>query len=93
MAEVELVEIPSNELSVEPDFPRRLEYEEVLKIVRSLPDIYQTVLILTDVEEFSYREVAEILELPIGTVMSRLNRARHLFREKFLREFKDVQSA
>lgn len=44
--------------------------------IEALPEEQRTVLVLTCVEELSYRETAEILEIPIGTVMSRLARAR-----------------
>jgi RNA polymerase sigma-70 factor (ECF subfamily) len=46
--------------------------------VDSLPDEYRLTLILSDVEELSYREIAEALHIPIGTVMSRLHRARKI---------------
>jgi len=51
------------------------------------------VLILADMEEFRYSEIAHMLKLPIGTIMSRLNRARSLFREKFLQGSRGSQSA
>ena len=49
---------------------------EVKAAVESLPDNFRMPVLLADVEGFSYKEIAEILEIPIGTVMSRLHRGR-----------------
>jgi RNA polymerase sigma-70 factor (ECF subfamily) len=54
----------------------------VQKAVLSLPDACRAVLVLREYEELSYQEIAEALEIPLGTVMSRLNYARKLLREK-----------
>jgi RNA polymerase sigma-70 factor (ECF subfamily) len=48
----------------------------VSQAIDALPEEFRDVLLLVCVEEFSYREAAEILGIPIGTVMSRLARAR-----------------
>ncbi len=53
---------------------------EVLDALAELPEGFQEVVLLCDVEELSYREVATVLGIPIGTVMSRLHRARRLLR-------------
>lgn len=53
-----------------------LMYQQVLSAVNKLPDGQREVMLLVAVERFSYKESAEILEVPIGTVMSRLSRAR-----------------
>ena len=53
----------------------------VHRAIDSLPAHYRETLLLCDVEEMSYREIAEIQSIPIGTVMSRLARARKLVRE------------
>lgn len=50
--------------------------ERLVRALHDLPGDYQSVLLLWAVEEFSYKEIAESLEIPIGTVMSRLYRAR-----------------
>ena len=86
---VDLDEVPEGRLAVQPDFQKNIENEEILRILQSLPVHYQTVLVLADIEEFRYREIARMLKLPMGTVMSRLNRARSLFREKFLEESRE----
>lgn len=49
--------------------------------IEELPAIYREVILMCDVEDASYREIAEILSIPIGTVMSRLARARKMVRE------------
>lgn len=55
---------------------QQLLLREVQQMINLLPEAQRTVLLLTAVEGFSYRETAELLEVPLGTVMSRLARAR-----------------
>jgi RNA polymerase sigma-70 factor (ECF subfamily) len=64
----------------------RLLSDDVLRAIDSLPIDFRLVVILADLQEFSYREIAEILECPVGTVMSRLFRGRKLL-QKNLREY------
>lgn len=59
---------------------------EVKEAIESLPEQYRLVVLLCDVEGFSYKEIAEWLEIPIGTVMSRLHRGRKAL-QKQLYEF------
>lgn len=54
--------------------------ENVIAAVDNLPANFRAVLLLADVEEFDYKEIAVILQIPIGTVMSRLSRARKQLR-------------
>lgn len=62
--------------------PQVLCDKAILAALDTLPIQFREVLLLVDVEEFSYREASEILEIPIGTVMSRLSRARGLLRKQ-----------
>ncbi len=54
----------------------RLTAQDVLDALDGLSDDFREVVMLADVEGFSYREIAEIMDIPVGTVMSRLYRAR-----------------
>jgi RNA polymerase sigma-70 factor, ECF subfamily len=56
--------------------PEKLTDVQIIAALDKLPDHYRSVILLADVHEFDYKEVAEVLEIPIGTVMSRLSRAR-----------------
>jgi RNA polymerase sigma-70 factor (ECF subfamily) len=60
----------------------RLLSDDVLKAVDSLPIDFRLVVILADLQEFSYKEIAEILDVPVGTVMSRLYRGRRLLQKQ-----------
>ena len=51
---------------------------DMKKALSDLPADYRMAVLLADVEEFTYEEIARIMECPIGTVMSRLNRARRM---------------
>jgi RNA polymerase sigma-70 factor (ECF subfamily) len=68
-----------------PSSPEVVE-EEVLNALQRLPQPYQEVVILSDVEDLSYKEIAEALAIPTGTVMSRLHRGRGLLRSE-LRDY------
>nr|WP_229367470.1 sigma-70 family RNA polymerase sigma factor [Telluribacter humicola] len=56
--------------------------DEVATALNALPVDFRTVIILCDIEGFTYEEMAKILDIPIGTVRSRLHRARNLLKEK-----------
>jgi len=53
----------------------------VINAIADLPIIYREVVLLCDVEELTYKEIAQVLAVPIGTVMSRLSRARNLLKQ------------
>jgi RNA polymerase sigma-70 factor, ECF subfamily len=63
-----------------PPVPEELTDEDVLSALDGIPPEFRAVVLLADVQEFSYKEIAEILRAPMGTVMSRLSRGRHLLR-------------
>ncbi len=60
--------------------PESLTDQEILAALDRIPADFRSVVLLTDVEEFAYKQVAEILAIPLGTVMSRLSRGRKLLR-------------
>lgn len=60
--------------------PQNITEQEVLEALKRLPMQFQEVVILSDVEDMTYKEIAEALLIPTGTVMSRLHRGRRLLR-------------
>ena len=66
----------SAEASAETEVLDAMPDEDVQAALDSLPDQFRLAVLLADVEGFSYKEIAEILDAPIGTVMSRLHRGR-----------------
>ena len=60
---------------------RKLEREQVREAIESLPDAYREIVLLRDIEGFTYQEIATVLNCPAGTVMSRLGRARGRLRK------------
>lgn len=63
----------------------------LMKALNDLPDAYKEILILRYFEDFSYNEISKILNCPLGTVMSRLNRAREKLKEVFLKIYEKKQ--
>ena len=61
---------------------RRSEVEEVRAMIRRLPEPFRETLVLRELEELSYKQIAEITGVPVGTVMSRLARARRMLTEE-----------
>ncbi|MFQ5651042.1 MAG: sigma-70 family RNA polymerase sigma factor [bacterium] len=64
---------------------QKLPEDQIHAALERLPDPYRTVVLLSDVNDFRYKEIADLLQCPIDTVMSRLSRARRLM-ARLLRE-------
>lgn len=69
-----------NTIAYTPPVPEHISDEDVLAALSRVPVQYREVVLLADVEELSYKEIAEALTIPIGTVMSRLSRGRKILR-------------
>lgn len=67
-------------IAFDPPTPQGLTEEEVLRALRSLPPQFEEVVLLSDIEDMTYKEIAKTLGVPIGTVMSRLHRGRKMMR-------------
>ena len=79
--EEELPSLRSNCASPESLLIQKSNIAAIRDAIEQLPFSYREVILLCDVEGLAYREIAEILEIPIGTVMSRLARARKVVRD------------
>lgn len=73
----------------EEDILKDVLDEDVQRALDELPEDYRMVVLLADLEGFSYQEISEILEVPPGTVMSRLYRARRRLEEQMLEYARD----
>lgn len=71
-------------LTYEEPIPDSVSDEDMLAALKKLPEMFREILLLADVEEFSYKEIASMLDLPIGTVMSRLSRARRHLKDALI---------
>ena len=65
---------------------RRLLTAEIQEALDTLPEDYRVMILLADVEELSYKEIAEVVGCPIGTVMSRLHRARKKMQKRLVHQ-------
>ncbi|CAN5668218.1 sigma-70 family RNA polymerase sigma factor [soil metagenome] len=73
-------EMLAGTLRFQPSVVPHITDREILNALKDMPKNFREVVILADVEDFAYREIAEILDVPIGTVMSRLHRGRKILR-------------
>lgn len=60
--------------------------EDIVRAMERLPEVFRTAVVLRDMEDFTYDEIARILEVPVGTVMSRIHRGRALLRTALVRK-------
>lgn len=75
----------SDELRIDVGAAEILQGNQIAALILSLPEGLATTLLLVSVEGHSYQEAADVLDIPIGTVMSRMSKARQMMREKLAR--------
>lgn len=76
----------SSYMDLREDMFQHMMGDEVTEAINSLPVDFRVVILLCDIEGFTYEEIAKIIDIPIGTVRSRLHRARNMLKEK-LKEY------
>jgi RNA polymerase sigma factor (sigma-70 family) len=81
----ERTDLPHDEADPESALLERDQAAEVRAVLGALPEAFREVLVLRELEDLSYREISEVTTTPLGTVMSRLARARALFAEAWKR--------
>jgi RNA polymerase sigma-70 factor (ECF subfamily) len=69
-------------LMAEPSVPQEIRDDDILRALENVPLEFREVVLMADVDDFSYKEIAETLKIPLGTVMSRLSRGRNLLRRE-----------
>ena len=77
------------EHNLEKNFLNKEMVKDVLKIVVSLDESFRVPLILRDLQDFSYREIAQLLKKPIGTIKTNIHRARKIIKEKLKYEIEN----
>src|SRR5581483_8619235 len=80
----ELITVESKDIDPETMLIQNANKETLQKALESLPVEYREVVILRELEDLSYKEIADVADLPIGTVMSRLARARKRLQQYLL---------
>ena len=80
IADAALEERVANTIPFVPPVPDSLTDEDLLAALDSIPAQHQEVILLCDVQDMTYKEIAAALDVPLGTVMSRLHRGRELLR-------------
>ena len=69
-------DLPSNQPEIGQEIQNEFVHNLIQAAIQDLPDHFRTIIILRDIEELSYEEISSILDVPLGTVKSRINRAR-----------------
>jgi RNA polymerase sigma-70 factor (ECF subfamily) len=82
LTQLESISLQQDAASV---YERKVEAETIQSILDKLPEKYKAVLIVYYMEDSTYQEIAEMLEVPIGTVMSRLSRAKQMMKKALLK--------
>ncbi len=72
----------SKDADPEGDFFKSIVDDEILSAIEELPDEYRMAVVLSDLEDLTYNEIAELMEVPVGTVKSRLFRGRRQLQKR-----------
>ena len=83
----ERADLPHDEANPETILVQRMEADEVRLVLAGLPEMFREALVLRELECLSYREISDVTSIPIGTVMSRLARARTMFATAWRQRF------
>jgi RNA polymerase sigma-70 factor, ECF subfamily len=75
-------EVLEQAVAAGPAVPEHITDAEILAALEAVPEDFRAVVLLVDVEDFPYKDAARIVNVPVGTVMSRLSRGRRLLRER-----------
>ncbi|MGI8543780.1 MAG: sigma-70 family RNA polymerase sigma factor [Aridibacter sp.] len=75
-------ELIAQTVPFEASIPQNITDEDVLRAIEKVPEVFRGIVVLSDVEGFAYKEIAKIMDIPIGTVMSRLHRGRKVLRNE-----------
>lgn len=75
-------ELIAQTVPFEASIPQQITDEDVLQAIEKVPSTFREIVVLCDVEGFSYKEISAIMDVPIGTVMSRLHRGRKVLRNE-----------
>ncbi|MCP4353459.1 MAG: sigma-70 family RNA polymerase sigma factor [Desulfobacterales bacterium] len=78
------LETAAENYDTEKTFEKKIEQLRVHRFLDDLPEKYKSLILLYYMEDMSYREISEYLDIPQGTVMSRLSRAKELLKKKML---------
>lgn len=81
-SDTEIGELENQLPSDEPDAHRQMDAKRAVEILQRLEEIYRAPLTLFYLQQHSYKEIAEILDVPMGTVMSRISRGKELLRNQ-----------
>jgi len=82
MTEEYEIDLTGSGMSLEKSYFNKETVKEVLKIIVNLDENYRIPLILRDLQDYSYREIAELIDKPIGTVKTNIHRARKIIKDK-----------
>jgi RNA polymerase sigma-70 factor (ECF subfamily) len=77
-------ELIVDNLKYEAPIPDDVKDEDLVNALQRIPEMFRVIVMLADVQEFAYKEIAVMLDIPVGTVMSRLSRGRKHLREELL---------
>ena len=82
---IDALETAAKQIDIESAYEQKIASEQIHQLIDELPEKQKTPLLLYYVSDMSYQEISETMEVPIGTVMSRLSRGKQILKQKMLK--------